>query len=222
MKHYLKLAAPLLLLIPAAANATTYSDRATFNTAVTGVVNNDLESLPVGPVSTVFGVETIASGAGGDAQISTYSSGTFGHALGGGGAQGAFDSVVFDFTAPIFAFGFDDLDLTGANSEFANISITLQGGATSLFSVSETDSDFSTAAFFGFASGTAIQSVRIWSSDAAGGDVGTRANLVDNLAISRIAQGGGVPEPSTWALVIVGFGLTGSLLRRNRASQAVA
>ena len=30
--------------------------------------------------------------------------------------------------------------------------------------------------------------------------------------------GGGVPEPSTWAVMILGFGLTGSVLRRRRAA----
>jgi len=33
---------------------------------------------------------------------------------------------------------------------------------------------------------------------------------------------GGVPEPATWALMILGFGAAGSLLRRRRASGAAA
>ena len=31
-----------------------------------------------------------------------------------------------------------------------------------------------------------------------------------------------VPEPATWALMIMGFGLTGAMLRRRRATLAVA
>ena len=221
MKQYLKFIIPLLL-IPGAASATVYTDRTAFNSAVTGVVNSDLEALPLGVTTTVFGVETIASGSFASGGLITDYGNGFGHALSGatsGGGENAFDSLVFTFTAPIYAFAFDDLDLT-ASSEFANIRVTLQGGATSLFNLSETDSDFSTAAFFGFSSNTALQSVEVWSSDTAGGAVGTRANLVDNLAISRIPTG--VPEPSAWATLILGFGLAGSALRRTRKAAATA
>ena len=83
--------------------------------------------------------------------------------------------------------------------------------------MSETDNDFSTAAFFGIASDVALQSVTIYSSETAGGAVGTRANLIDNLAISRIAADGGVPEPATWAMMISGFGVVGALMRRRRS-----
>lgn len=215
------LAAAIALALPAASSAAVFTTRAAFNAAVPGVVNNDLNSIPLGPVTTIFGVETIRSGsnpAGGF--ISDYGNG-FGRALGGLGATGGvnnFDSVIVDFTAPIYAFAFDDLDLTGNESEFANIVVTLVGGSTQSFTLSETDSDFSTAAFFGFASSTAIDFVTVWSSDTPGGAVGTRANLIDNLAISRIA----VPEPATWGLMIAGFALAGATLRRRSAMLAGA
>ena len=221
MKPYLKFILPLLL-IPGAANATVYADRTAFNTAVSGVVNNDLEGLPLGVTTTVFGVETISSGsfAGGGAVID-YGNG-FGHALSGAdsaGGENAFDSLIFTFTAPIFAFAFDDLDLTP--DEFANVRVTLQGGATSLFNVIDTDGDFTTAGFFGFSSATALQSVEVWSSNLAGGPIGERANVVDNLAISRIPTGG-VPEPASWALMIMGFGLAGAVMRRSRRGLSLA
>jgi hypothetical protein len=38
---------------------------------------------------------------------------------------------------------------------------------------------------------------------------------IDNIS-------GGVPEPATWALMILGFGGTGALLRRKRLASAVA
>ena len=34
------------------------------------------------------------------------------------------------------------------------------------------------------------------------------------------AQAGGVPEPATWAMMIIGFGLAGSMVRRRRAVTA--
>ena len=38
---------------------------------------------------------------------------------------------------------------------------------------------------------------------------------VDNLAV-----GGAVPEPATWAMMIVGFGLVGGAMRRSRKATA--
>lgn len=43
---------------------------------------------------------------------------------------------------------------------------------------------------------------------------------VGAFQISIINIGGGVPEPSSWALLIIGFGLTGAALRRRRAVAA--
>lgn len=41
------------------------------------------------------------------------------------------------------------------------------------------------------------------------------------LTVTDLGGGGpGVPEPTTWALMIAGFGLTGSLLRRRRVAVA--
>ena len=39
---------------------------------------------------------------------------------------------------------------------------------------------------------------------------------VDNLAV------GGVPEPASWAMMIIGFGAAGSVIRRRRTAAAVA
>lgn len=192
------------------AQATTYLTRAAFNAAVSGVVDNDLDALPTGPITTVFGIDTISS-SGPGAVISPYSG--FGQALSG---VSAFDSVKLTFSAPIYAFAFDDLDLTG-NSEFANIRVTLAGGGVEDYSIFETDFDFTTGGFFGIWRSTAIQSVEVWSSNNIGDPPGGRANLIDNLAISRIAQQGGVPEPAAWAMMLAGFGLAGGALRRRTA-----
>ena len=41
---------------------------------------------------------------------------------------------------------------------------------------------------------------------------------LDNVSLSSM----GVPEPSTWALMILGFGLTGAALRRRSAKATLA
>lgn len=42
----------------------------------------------------------------------------------------------------------------------------------------------------------------------------------DHLVIALAPSGGGVPEPGTWALLIAGFGLAGTALRRRRPAFA--
>ncbi|MBL8555665.1 MAG: PEPxxWA-CTERM sorting domain-containing protein [Phenylobacterium sp.] len=40
---------------------------------------------------------------------------------------------------------------------------------------------------------------------------------VDNVVVDQFATNAGVPEPGAWALLILGFGAAGSMLRRGRA-----
>lgn len=42
------------------------------------------------------------------------------------------------------------------------------------------------------------------------------------LVLDINGRGGGVPEPATWALMILGFGVVGSALRRRRGELAIA
>lgn len=42
----------------------------------------------------------------------------------------------------------------------------------------------------------------------------------DNVRLDATPLAAGVPEPSTWAMMIAGFGLTGALLRRRRVAPA--
>ncbi|MBS0479965.1 MAG: PEP-CTERM sorting domain-containing protein [Proteobacteria bacterium] len=44
------------------------------------------------------------------------------------------------------------------------------------------------------------------------------SNAIDNVVLQLSArQPGGVPEPATWAMMVVGFGAVGSALRRRKA-----
>ncbi|HEX7945974.1 MAG TPA: PEPxxWA-CTERM sorting domain-containing protein [Phenylobacterium sp.] len=60
------------------------------------------------------------------------------------------------------------------------------------------------------------------------GDVGetftgiTLASGQNSFEIDRVAVSGAVPEPATWAMMILGFGAAGSLLRRRRAMALTA
>ncbi|MBI1196456.1 MAG: PEP-CTERM sorting domain-containing protein [Phenylobacterium sp.] len=42
----------------------------------------------------------------------------------------------------------------------------------------------------------------------------------DNFGTDGAVGGGGVPEPATWALLVLGFGAAGATMRRRRAALA--
>ena len=46
----------------------------------------------------------------------------------------------------------------------------------------------------------------------------TLASGTNSFEIDRLAVSGGVPEPATWGMMILGFGMAGSLIRRRRAA----
>jgi hypothetical protein len=184
------------------------------------VVDFDFETasgFPAAPAPLDFIDASIdLSTSGGDpfVQLQNYGFG-FGQAIGGssGGAVNNFLPVVITFSAPYFAVGFDDLDLTqlGVVDEYAIIDVAFTSGVVRYLRT-DPDADFSTAPFFGVWSDERILGVRVWSAETPTGAPGTRANLVDNLAVSRTA----VPEPTT--LWLIGAGL--ALVARRRRPQA--
>lgn len=60
--------------------------------------------------------------------------------------------------------------------------------------------------------GTMWSNGGFWFESKSGQPVSIR---VDNLTFATVA--GSVPEPATWAMMIIGFGLAGTTLRRRRA-----
>ncbi len=127
---------------------------------------------------------------------STWSGGYTGQVLNNGDA-----SVSFSLGSPVTAFGF-----FAEPDSFSAFDITLNtsDGAT-LTQVVAGDGG---AAFFGWVgSGVGSFSVSTTDNDFAAGDFFSRR--------------GGVPEPATWAMMLVGFGGLGAALRGSRRHQAV-
>ncbi len=44
----------------------------------------------------------------------------------------------------------------------------------------------------------------------------------DETWVTRVSGGGGIPEPATWAMMIIGFGMVGTAMRRRRTLVAAA
>ena len=65
--------------------------------------------------------------------------------------------------------------------------------------------------FFGFSSTTAFSSVRV----ASGSNPGQETYNLDNLRFAA----GAVPEPATWAMLILGFGVIGGAMRTRQQAK---
>jgi hypothetical protein len=212
------LAVLTLLAAPARAGAQTQiATRAAFN------------ALAFPPYAYPFtapdgNLVTILSSAQGDlARVTTVGGNDYGLVQGGalgGASSGAVDNfrpLRFDFLQPVFAFAFDDLDLTagdGVPTEWAIVDVTLLGGATTRYTLGVTTA-FSPA-FFGVVSATALQRVEIFSAGTlVNPQPNTRANLLDNVAIG-VGPSSTVPEPATLTLTASGLLALGALAHRRR------
>ena len=211
------------LSVPSFGAFIEYSDRATFEAAVPGVVTFDFETasgFPLAQAPLDFINATIdLSTSGGDSTVtvSDYGNG-FGQAIGGrvGDAVNNFEAVVVAFSAPYYAVGFDDLDLTDINGdlEYAIINVVFSSGSFN-FVRTNPGGDFTQAPFFGIWSDEPIIGIRVWSGDNPTDLPGVRANLIDNLSVSRISADADVPEPTTWLLFGMGLALVAFRRRKN-------
>jgi hypothetical protein len=124
----------------------------------------------------------------------------------------ATDTITFtNFTGGVAGFGgfFFDSDITGAYALGSIVITVTDASGTSSFTINNA----TTSSFIGFVSTggplisatvAAVQpSTPIWPT-------------INNLTLAGARATAGVPEPATWAMMIMGFGLMGASMRRNR------
>lgn len=206
------------LSAPAAAQVSVFSDSTAFVSATGTNTVVDFTNTPHFPISSgVLSSATREAGlAAGDIPAGvTFSTpvgaGNFFNIDVGGGFTGGFlDSfgadrvLTISFDSPQQAFGFD------TNFLMEQFIVTIFSGADPLFSQTFT-APGSNMTFFGFASlGSGITSATI------NGTAGSANFALDNFRFGAAAQAPAVPEPGTWAMLLMGFGAMGAALRRQR------
>lgn len=189
-----------LLSLPAsAAVLTTFNDRTTF----LGAVSNPVTAAFTGPDGTSVGSAAglTISTMGGDPNGLIDENALCGSQL---GTVDCFQPLVFTPTLPLFAFGFDNLDLT-TNEEFVVILNFVNGDPQQTFNFSLNGQPALTPVFFGAISDSAISQFQVYSRDIGSTSVGLRANVIDNLTTADPGKGDSdIPEPSTALLALAG------------------
>ncbi|MBX3483692.1 PEPxxWA-CTERM sorting domain-containing protein [Phenylobacterium sp.] len=140
-------------------------------------------------------------------------------------------------------FGPDNLEIWIDGTQVATMttntalgSTEALAGGTKLYSGFQTENgssyysdvlvDMSGAPFMSFAHTASTFTLAIRASGAGWQGAGDEAWGIDNIAITYDGvrdtppPGPGVPEPATWAMMIVGFGAAGAMLRRRRTIPA--
>ncbi|HEX2815778.1 MAG TPA: PEPxxWA-CTERM sorting domain-containing protein, partial [Phenylobacterium sp.] len=125
-------------------------------------------------------------------------------------------------TGTSYTFGFDVyLPQNGANNgNDATLSATVGGLTFADFAASATPA--TTWMHFAGAGTAAITGPVTFEFDFNSFGQPAKDFVVDRVYFAPTADVGGVPEPATWAMMLVGFGGLGACLRRRRAGMALA
>jgi hypothetical protein len=205
----------------AAATTTSYSDRADFTAAAGPLTTETFESCAVnsqvnialsagntGPCGSIVPGVRFAPPPGGQDYIAPAGqTGNPSTALGINSPP--YTELLVDFSGPdIFAFGADLYQNAGAGAQSPGLAPYelrvhfLGGDPDEVLDLGVA----SGGSFFGLTSDTAIDSVGITRLDGYA--------VIDNASFSTSA----VPEPASWAMMLLGFGGLGALLRRRRGA----
>jgi hypothetical protein len=121
------------------------------------------------------------------------------------------NSLVLTFATPVTALGL----FGGVTDEFfdyvnGTLNVSLNGGATASLTANG-----GTAAYLGFISDVAISRVELTIGSFDTNATSTAfVTLAQQADLASASSTGSVPEPATWMMMIVGFGVVGSTLRR--------
>ncbi len=196
--------------VPASAATTVFTDRASFDLAAGATTLVDFNSfasevdfrttaLDVGPFSLAGSGTNQVDRNFIDLQPPQFSvfdvdGTTFANLLTNNNS-----TVTITFDSAIFAFG---ADFGALNDDIARTEIVAAGDtlAPSITAGNQ-------VRFFGFTSDTAFTTVTFTGGPGDGFGV-------DNVSFGGLA--GGIPEPTTWAMLIFGFGAIGGAMRKKR------
>ena len=145
--------------------------------------------------------------------------------FGSGGTSSKTFALSGDQSAVTISFDFYRLDswdgetftasatATDGSNSVNEVGVFNDGGPTNIYNPSWTDRNTPLS----FVLNTSATSFTLTFSSTLNQDLSDESWGVDNLLITdnaRVDPGPGVPEPSTWALMILGFGTAGAMLRR--------
>jgi hypothetical protein len=198
MRTILSVCAAALATISTQASAATmiYSDAAAFNLAAGATVTEDFSDGTLVP-----GLSITSSGG----QIT---GGMFFDSVSPG------DTTLFSFSSGQSAFGgIFNLADPGGPGLGLSLTLGLLGGGTE--TLSQEILRTCQGCFFGFTSTNPFVSVTF--------NPGTQAGALETFALDDLqiapAQTAAVPEPTTWALMLLGFGLVGGAMRTRRSQK---
>jgi len=212
------------LQLAPAANIVEFN-RNTFQTALASasLSGQNFDALPVGNITTVNGV-TYTPSAGTAVVTSAFLTTTSPNGLGSTslGFFGPDETLTILFSSPITAFA---LDINTFATNSGDYQAAVNDGSNSVIpSVLDVFPNFETGQFIGFTDSSPFTQVVISGvvdAGTGGADCsdGLCSYTVDTLAYGDAAavEGvGGVPEPSTFGLLSLGFAAAGLLARRRR------
>jgi hypothetical protein len=206
--HALLLAGGVALAAPAAATITIYSNP--------GDVNPDENVLFSGPVQTATvvtgltnqsdrlvrfeGVEELTTPSSGQARIEATDDG--------------FTTLSYSLGVAGFGFSETELNIRVGDGDAENVTLNFEDQFGNVFSDSFALGNGEN--FFGAIATDGQLITRAWFT--ADGDVGDvrQVRLGGFAALQPGGEPGVIPEPATWAMLVLGFGAVGSGLRKRR------